>query len=61
VKSFYRVELEITPRDSFDITHLLGLLSSALQKTEGILGSKVNRIQEVFEDGYLFQNRDSLP
>jgi hypothetical protein len=53
-KSFYRIELDIIPKDSFDINEFLGLLGSALQSAEDILNLKVNRIEKIFEDGYLF-------
>jgi hypothetical protein len=53
-KSFYRIELDIIPKDTFDINEFLGLLGSALQSAEDILNLKVNRIEKIFEDGYLF-------
>ncbi len=55
-KSFYRVELDIIPKETFDINQFLALLGSALQTAEDILNLKVNRIEKIFEDGYLFQD-----
>ncbi|NIQ39297.1 MAG: hypothetical protein GTN81_11995 [Proteobacteria bacterium] len=53
-KSFYRIELDIIPKDNFEINEFLGLLGSALQSAEDVLNLKVNRIERIFEDGYLF-------
>jgi len=55
-KSFYRVELDIIPKDNFDINEFMGRLGSALQSAEDILNLKVNKIEKIFEDGYLFQD-----
>jgi hypothetical protein len=55
-KSFYRVELDIIPKDNFDINEFMGLLGSALKSAEDILNLKINKIEKIFEDGYLFQD-----
>ena len=55
-KSFYRVELDIIPKDDFDINQFMGLLGTALQSAEDILNLKINKIEKIFEDGYLFQD-----
>lgn len=55
-RSFYRVELDIIPKDNFDINEFMGLLGSALQSAEDILNLKINKIEKIFEDGYLFQD-----
>ena len=55
-KSFYRVELDIIPKENFDVNQFLGLLGSALQSAEHILNLKINKIEKIFEDGYLFQD-----
>jgi hypothetical protein len=54
-KSFYRVELDIIPKENFDINEFMGLLGSALRTAEDILNLKINKIEKIFEDGYLFQ------
>jgi hypothetical protein len=55
-KSFYRIELDIIPKDNFDINQFMGHLGSALQSAEDILNLKINRIEKIFEDGFLFQD-----
>jgi hypothetical protein len=55
-KSFYRIELDILPKDSFDINEFMALLGSALQSAEDILNLKINKIEKIFENGYLFQD-----
>jgi hypothetical protein len=34
----------------------MGLLGSALKSAEDILNLKINKIEKIFEDGYLFQD-----
>jgi len=55
-KSFYRIELDILPKDSFDINEFMALLGFALQSAEDILNLKINKIEKIFENGYLFQD-----
>ena len=55
-KSFYRIELDIIPKDSFDINQFMAHLGSALQSAEDILNLKINKIEKIFEDGFLFQD-----
>jgi hypothetical protein len=60
MKSLYRIESEIHPDDRFDTARILAVLSSVIEKEGGVLKSKVNRTQEVFEGQYLFQKQNSL-
>ncbi len=55
-KSFYRIELDIVPKSDFDINQFMALLGSALQSAEDILKLKINKIEKIFEDGYLFED-----
>jgi len=55
-KSFYRIELDIIPKETFDINQFMGLLGRALQGAENILNLKINKIEKIFEDGYLFED-----
>lgn len=55
-KSFYRIELDILPKDNFDINEFMALLGSALKSAEDILNLKINKIEKIFENGYLFQD-----
>lgn len=54
--SFFRIELDIIPKDNFDINQFMGHLGTALQSAEDILNLKINKIEKIFEDGYLFQD-----
>ena len=53
--SFYRIELDIIPKDNFDINQFMGHLGAALHSAQDILNLKINKIEKIFEDGYLFE------
>jgi len=54
-RSFYRIELDIIPKDNFDINQFMGYLGAALHSAEDITNLKINKIEKIFEDGYLFE------
>ncbi len=60
MKSVYKIQLEIIPGDGFNIAPFLKLLAFTLRQTESMKKLRINRIQQVFEDGYLFRTK-TLP